>query len=149
MKIRKAQKADISTIVDFQVRMAKETEDLELNPKVTTKGVEYIFDNPEHGFYLLSEEREEITGSLMILYEWSDWRNNKVIWIHSVYIKPEWRKKGIFGKMYAFIKELVASDEMYGGIRLYVDKRNNNAQKVYEHIGMSKEHYVLYEWMQS
>jgi ribosomal protein S18 acetylase RimI-like enzyme len=33
------------------------------------------------------------------------------------------------------------------GLRLYVDKSNANAQKVYEALGMSGEHYHLYEWL--
>jgi RimJ/RimL family protein N-acetyltransferase len=28
-----------------------------------------------------------------------------------------------------------------------VDKRNKSAQEVYEKLGMSKEHYELFEWL--
>jgi RimJ/RimL family protein N-acetyltransferase len=30
---------------------------------------------------------------------------------------------------------------------LYVEKRNAAAQKVYERLGMSREHYEMFEWM--
>jgi ribosomal protein S18 acetylase RimI-like enzyme len=35
------------------------------------------------------------------------------------------------------------------GIRLYVDKTNTKAMKVYEKLGMNGEHYGLFEWMKS
>ena len=35
------------------------------------------------------------------------------------------------------------------GLRLYVDKTNTRAQKVYENLGMNGEHYHLYEWMKT
>jgi ribosomal protein S18 acetylase RimI-like enzyme len=38
-------------------------------------------------------------------------------------------------------------DENIQGIRLYVDKTNIHAQKVYKSIGMIDEHYHMFEWM--
>jgi len=32
-------------------------------------------------------------------------------------------------------------------VRLYVDKRNAAAQRVYERLGMTREHYDLFEWL--
>jgi ribosomal protein S18 acetylase RimI-like enzyme len=32
------------------------------------------------------------------------------------------------------------------GLRLYVEKDNINAQKVYERTGMDGEHYRMFEW---
>jgi len=49
--------------------------------------------------------------------------------------------------MYAHLKEKVLKKEKFKGIRLYVDKTNISAQKVYESVGMCGEHYLLYEWM--
>jgi len=28
-----------------------------------------------------------------------------------------------------------------------VDKQNKSAQKIYEKLGMSKDHYEMYEWL--
>jgi hypothetical protein len=38
------------------------------------------------------------------------------------------------------------SDELVG-LRLYVDKSNKDAQSVYQTMGMTGEHYDLYEWL--
>jgi ribosomal protein S18 acetylase RimI-like enzyme len=54
---------------------------------------------------------------------------------------------GIFRQMYAWLLEQVNREDNVGGIRLYVDHTNTNAQKVYESIGMDGNHYRFYEFM--
>jgi GNAT superfamily N-acetyltransferase len=83
-------------------------------------------------------------GCLLILSEWSDWRNGEVWWIHSLYFVPEVRGKGFFTEFYRWI-EALARAQGVRGLRLYVDRNNRSAQQVYEHLGMSAEHYLLYE----
>jgi GNAT superfamily N-acetyltransferase len=149
MIIRKAVLADLETIVDFQMAMALETEELALDCGVLTKGVQAALADCNKGQIYVAADGEKIIGSLMITYEWSDWRNGWVWWIESLYVVPEQRKNGIFKQMYAYIKSLVLADDAIKGIRLYVDKRNVRAQKVYDAIGMSGEHYTTYEWLKS
>jgi ribosomal protein S18 acetylase RimI-like enzyme len=48
--------------------------------------------------------------------------------------------------MYTHIKELARAQDI-AGLRLYVETRNSRAQKTYESLGMSSEHYSFYEWM--
>jgi len=43
----------------------------------------------------------------------------------------------------------VENSDSIRGLRLYVDKRNIKAQKVYDAIGMTGEHYTTYEWMKN
>ena len=45
------------------------------------------------------------------------------------------------------LKERVQASPGLMGIRLYVDRRNTAAQRVYERTGMSREHYEMFEWM--
>lgn len=139
--------AAIHNIVDFQVKMALETENLALDPDTVKKGVKYILENPSAGYYLLAYANRKVVASLMVLYEWSDWRNGNVLWIHSVYVVPEFRKQGIFRQMYAHLREKVEQEHSLKGLRLYVDSDNLTAKAVYEKLGMSSEHYDLYEWL--
>lgn len=141
---------DVETIVGFQMAMALETEELELNRTVLEKGIEAALTDYNKGMvYVAADENNggEVIGSLMITFEWSDWRNGWIWWIESLYILPEYRKKGVFKQMYEYIKSLVLADENVKGLRLYVDKRNVRAQKVYDAIGMCGEHYTTYEWL--
>lgn len=147
IQYRKATPLDAPQIAHFQLAMALETENLELDPLVVAKGVRYLFDNPERGTYYVAEEGGQLVASLLILPEWSDWRNGDVLWIHSVYVAPGYRKQGVFKAMYDFLKNMVMSHPNLRGLRLYVEKSNAVAQSVYQRMGMTKEHYDLYEWL--
>jgi ribosomal protein S18 acetylase RimI-like enzyme len=148
VKIREANSSDAPFIVDFQIKMALETEDLKLGKSVVESGVKAVFQNNAKGTYYVAEIDGNIVGSLLTTYEWSDWRNGQILWIQSVYILKEFRGQGIFKEMYDFIKSGVEDQATnFRGIRLYVDKTNDIAQKVYEKLGMENHHYEMYEWM--
>ncbi len=137
---------DRDIVANFQVEMALETENMNLDEEVVKKGIDYLLENSHVGKYLVVKIKDEIVACTLCLYEWSDWRNGNVIWIHSVYVKKSYRKQGIFKKIYNFLKDKVENGE-FRGLRLYVDKSNVKAQKVYNSLGMSNKHYELYEWL--
>lgn len=145
--IREATIKDMEVIIDFQLKMAMETENVSLDLSILKPGVIALFEKPEMGLYYLAEVDGKVVGSTMTTYEWSDWRNATMIWLQSVYFLPEFRNQKLFSKMYAFIKAKVKADESFCGIRLYVDKTNLHAHKVYKAIGMNGEHYDTYEWI--
>ena len=148
INIRFAAKIDTENIASFQLAMAKETENLELDKVTVLKGVAAVFDDESKGKYYVAQENNEIIASLLITYEWSDWRNSTIIWIQSVYVKPEHRGKGVFKKLYnAIYKVWQKNKHAYSGIRLYVDKSNAKAIEVYNRIGMNGEHYQVFEKM--
>lgn len=145
--IREAIPDDALYIIDFQLKMAQETESLALDYHTVTKGVHAVFEDAGKGKYYVATDNNKVIGSLMITYEWSDWRCGQVLWIQSVYIVPEGRGKGVFRLMYKHIQSLITPESGNRGIRLYVDKTNTRAQHVYEKLGMNSEHYQMYEWM--
>ncbi|MHC4148564.1 MAG: GNAT family N-acetyltransferase [Planctomycetota bacterium] len=147
VEIRKGERRDSGRIVEFQVRMAEETEGFKLDREVVIEGVRGVFEEPSRGTYWVAEQDGEISGVCLAIPEWSDWRNGTVLWIHSLYVVPEARGRGIFKKLYEHLKEQVEESEELVGLRLYVDKKNRLAQEVYERLGMSKDHYELYEWL--
>jgi ribosomal protein S18 acetylase RimI-like enzyme len=147
IKIRPGLLFDIATIADFQIKMALESENMNLDPAIVDKGVSAVFDDPSKGKYWVAESHGEVIGCLLTVAEWSDWRNGTVLWIHSVYVLPEKRQQGVYKALYQHLKEMVQASPEYRGLRLYVDKTNLRAQKVYESLGMTGEHYHLYEWM--
>ena len=147
MKIRQAIKTDSNSIVKFQLAMALETEQLELDEPTVVKGVAAVMADASKGNYYVAEVNGQVVGSLMTTFEWSDWRNGTVLWIQSVYVQPEYRKRSVFSALYKYIREMVAANIELRGIRLYADKTNTSAHGVYEHLGMSAEHYQMFEWM--
>jgi len=146
MTIRKAEKNDIRTIAEFQQKMAHETEHLQLDESVLVDGVGSVFDNPSLGFYLLAQDEAQVIASMLLTPEWSDWRNSLFLWIQSLYVIPEYRKKGVFRMMYDHVRNMVSESDEYAGLKLYVDKGNTRAQEVYRKVGMEASHYNLFEW---
>lgn len=146
MTIRRASPDDAPSIISFQQAMAMETEGMKLNSDVITKGVMAVFHDPNKGQYYVAEEAGRVVASLMITYEWSDWRNASIWWFQSVYVIPEYRRMGIFRMMYDHIKK-EGTESGIAGLRLYVESENVRAQKTYEAMGMNGSHYRTYEWM--
>jgi GNAT superfamily N-acetyltransferase len=146
ISIRKALPGDADTIIDFQQKMAWETEKMTLPAETVTKGVHAVFANPALGQYWVAEDEGHVAASLLITYEWSDWRNTNVWWFQSVYVNPSHRRRGIFRSMYFHIKD-EAEKTGIAGLRLYVEINNSGAQITYEALGMKREHYAMYEWM--
>jgi ribosomal protein S18 acetylase RimI-like enzyme len=145
MKIRLAENSDIARLVEFNQAMALETEGKNLDSQILQSGVSQVFDDDKKGFYVVAEDNAEIIGGLMITFEWSDWRSAWFWWIQSVYILPDYRGRGIYRRLYNFVKEFAQEKENVCGFRLYVEKENTSAQKVYENLGMEASHYLMYE----
>ncbi|MCB0821784.1 MAG: GNAT family N-acetyltransferase [Bacteroidales bacterium] len=143
--IRESVFNDTSVIADFQQKMAFETEDIYLDNNKVRAGVNAVMEDKSKGFYIVAEEGE-IVASMLLTPEWSDWRNGYFLWIQSLYVIPDYRKKGVFRMMYDFVKNKVNSSEVYVGIKLYVDQHNEVAQKAYEKVGMESSHYRMFEW---
>ena len=147
LRIRSGEATDAAAIVDFQLRMARETEALELDRATLGRGVAAVFADPAKGAYWIAERGGLAVGCLLTTFEWSDWRDGVVLWIQSVYVVPEERGRGVYRALYEQVRRQVEASEALKGIRLYVDKRNAAAQRVYERLGMTREHYDLFEWL--
>lgn len=145
--IRPARVEEASLLRDFQVAMAFESEKLRLDPETCLRGVQRVFTEPALGEYLVLESEGQVAGCVLLQREWSDWRARTVLWIHSLFIRPEFREKGAFSGLYLNLQKRVKSDPELAGLRLYVDHGNTGAIAAYEKLGMTREHYQLYEWM--
>lgn len=145
IQIRQANANDALTLADFNIAMARETEERALDRTTITAGVQAIFDNSDRGFYVVADAGEQIAGSLMITKEWSDWRNGVFWWVQSVYVAPDFRRRGIYKMLYQHVKYLAQNTGGVCGFRLYVEKDNNRAQQTYESLGMQTTDYLMYE----
>ena len=145
--VRRANRDDLAFIVDAQMAMAAESEGAELDRAILTQGVRAVLEDRAHADYWLAEEDEAPVGMLMTVTEWSDWRNGTVLWIHSVYVMPEARRRGVYSTLYEHLRAQVERSDELVGLRLYVGKGNEPAQRTYEALGMTRDHYHLYEWL--
>jgi len=145
ISIRLAKPSDAPSIIEFNLAMAMETEEKQLDRAILERGVQAVLDNPAHGFYVVAESDDCIMGSLLVTPEWSDWRNGLFWWIQSLYVLPQWRRRGVFRALYTFVTEQAAANSDVRGVRLYVEKNNAIARTCYETMGMRESIYTLYE----
>jgi ribosomal protein S18 acetylase RimI-like enzyme len=143
--VRRAHPGDADAIAAFNSAMALETEGRALLPERIAAGVRRLLGEPSLGFYAVAEHEGRVVGCLMVTNEWSDWRNGLFWWIQSVYVVAEWRRRGVYRRLYDFVRELAARDPAICGFRLYVEKENEAAQQTYSALGMTTTDYLLYE----
>ena len=145
-KVRDASYQDAEFIIEANFTMAKETEGIELDRETLGKGVKAVFRDASRGRYMIGEYEGQVAGCLLVTHEWSDWRNCNIAWIQSLFVKEEFRSKGVFKMMFESLEAKVTSGE-YAGLRLYVDKGNASAKDVYKKLGMIGNHYIVFEKM--
>jgi GNAT superfamily N-acetyltransferase len=144
-RVRHARPEDARTLVDFNVAMARETEDLELDPERLAAGIDAVLADPGRGRYLVVEEAGRVVAALMLTREWSDWRNGFFWWIQSVYVRPEARRRGHYRRLYERVRAEAAAEPDVCGLRLYVELENHPARRTYSELGMAETRYRLYE----
>jgi len=144
VKIRKAKKTDIPILAKHNQALANETENIKLNNKTVLSGVSKALDKQDC-YYFVSELNGEVVGQIMITHEWSDWRNGVMWWIQSVYVRPEYRNKGIFRALFNHIEQLARNRTDVKSLRLYVMKNNQSGKNAYEALGMRDSQYIVYE----
>lgn len=144
MQLRRAVVSDASVIAEFNIAKALETEAKVLDPAIVQAGVLAVFAEERRGFYWVAERDGQVAASLMITYEWSDWRNADFWWIQSVYVRPQARRQGVFAALYRDIEHQARSAGACG-LRLYVEVDNRNAINTYVSLGMSDAHYRVME----
>ena len=143
--VRPASPSDLKILVEFNSAMALETEGKNLDPAALHAGVAAVLADGLKGFYLVAECRGNPVGQLLVTSEWSDWRNAFFWWIQSVYVIPEHRRRGVYRALDQQVKVQAKLRGDVCGVRLYVDRRNHGAQKVYSSLGMVPSHYDMYE----
>lgn len=144
MKIRHATQSDLDTVVEFNALLARESEGVELDADRLRSGVSAVLRDESLGLYFIAESGSGPVGQLALTYEWSDWRNGMFWWLQSVYVRPEFRRKGVLRALYDHVLEM-ARDRHVCGIRLYVEKENRGAQEAYRRLGMARAVFHMYE----
>lgn len=143
--VRLAEEKDTRTLAKFNLALAWETERKRLEMPVVTRGLRTLLNNPQHGFYTVAEVAGRVVGCIMITYEWSDWRCGQFWWIQSVYVDPEFRRQGVFRKLYEYLKEKASGEPNVCGFRLYVEHSNLAGQSTYAGLGMEEVSYKFFE----
>jgi GNAT superfamily N-acetyltransferase len=143
--IRQAVLADAAVIAEFNLRLAEESEKLRLDPVCVGAGVDALLRDPGKGLYFVAESEGTVIGQVMITYEWSDWRNGNLWWLQSVYVKPEFRRLGIFRQLFEYLQKIALEKQDVRSLRLYMHAENTRARQSYENLGMKRTRYEVFE----
>jgi ribosomal protein S18 acetylase RimI-like enzyme len=143
MTVRPATPADAPFIVEFNCRLARETESKELDVSVVKAGVSALLDDSTKGRYWIAELNGQPIGQVMVTYEWTDWRNGVFWWLQSVYVRADQRGHGVFSALFREVQRFAAADPQVRGLRLYVHKQNHRAREVYRQLGLNSTGYVV------
>lgn len=145
IRIRRALPADAGFIVASNAAMALESEGRDLDADALGLGVRAVLGDDALGFYLVAEVDGRLAGQLLVTFEWSDWRNGMFWWIQSVYVRPEYRRRGVYRALHRYVSEAARAAGNVCGLRLYVAMDNAAAQAVYRDMGMARTRYYMYE----
>ena len=143
--IRNATLTDLPHIVAFNERLAWESEHRRLDHETLTRGVQRVLTQPALGRYFVAEAGSEVVGQTMLTYEVTDWRDGLVYWIQSVYVHQDYRRRGVFRRLYEHVLSVARDAGDVRAIRLYVEKDNHGAVQAYQKLGMSLAHFHIYE----
>lgn len=143
--IRPAVEGDIERLVEWGAAMAWETERKRLDIATVTHGVRAGIIDPGKARYFIAERDNQPAGTLMLTFEWSDWRNGQWWWIQSVYVPVEHRRQGVFAALYRHVEQRARATAGVVGLRLYVERDNADAQRTYAAMGMTDAGYRIFE----
>ncbi len=142
--IRRAALSDWETVAEYNFRLAAETEDTVLDRDVLALGVQAALADAGKGLYFVAEAGGEIIGQAMVTFEWSDWRNGAIWWFQSVYVRADWRRRGVFRRLYEAIFQ-AGRDTGAVEFRLYAVATNEPALATYRSLRMKHTPYIVME----
>jgi GNAT superfamily N-acetyltransferase len=143
--VRAARGGDLDRLVDWNLGLARETEERELPVAVLRRGIQRALGDPARGRYFVAEEAGRPAGALLVTTEWSDWRDGWLWWIQSVFVEPAHRGRGVYRALHERVRAEARARGDVAGLRLYVERENERAQRLYRSLGMEETAYRLYE----
>lgn len=142
---RKGEVKDVEALVEFNCRLAQETESRALDAEIVRRGVLRGLRLAPEVRYFVAEEHGRVIGQLMLTREWSDWRDGWMIWLQSVYVQAEFRGTGVFRRLLEYAMQDASETEAAVNSRLYVEHDNLAAKAVYQKLGFVSAGYEVME----
>ena len=149
MEIRDGIMEDLNPVIQMQMDLAYETENgLKLNKNKLKLGVEKcLLDNDNNNlkpFYIVASIDNNIVGFIGISPEWSDWWGTEYWWVISIFVKSQYRRKGVATKLFQYVLNKSKMKNIQT-VNLRVEKLNANAIAFYKTIGfvIDDSHHVM------
>lgn len=141
-------KKEIKDITGMITDMAYETESKRLDQEVVEKAMLDLFKKPDYGevYFVVDNDDKKFSSMNIIGREYKIDLDKTINWINFVYVDKDYRKKGLFKKMLESNEQRVSDSNKYANcVKLYMDKDNTTAGKVYLKTGFRVTDETLYE----
>ena len=133
--------------------MGYETEGKEIDTELVSKAIHRLLssqsdedDQRPYGIYLVAVTPDQTPiGCMMLTYEINPTVGGLVYMIQSVFVEKEFRRQGVYRKLFNKAKEIAQEDKHCKCLRLYVETENEVAQQVYQKMGMSQVDFSFME----
>lgn len=143
--------SDLQILTAHNWWLAYETEDKKTDKhevEMTTKFIMKSKDGELGNYYVAcSDHNNRIPiASLMLSYEYNIVDDRHCHWFQSVYVRDQYRSKGVFSKMFKDVENL-GLEAKHNKVKLYVETDNMDAIRTYEKKGMYKlDNHSVYEF---
>jgi ribosomal protein S18 acetylase RimI-like enzyme len=145
-KVRLGDESDLDELANSATFMMAEAEGIDIDRDAVRLGVAHVLKDPSRGFYVVMETNGgKFAGSLFVNSLWMDLWCGYTWWIHCVHVRKQFRGRNAYKEMYEFVRSHAKEKADVTRIRLYVDRDNSAARKVYERTGMAEMSYVIYQ----
>ena len=138
IKIRLGKISDLKKLEILQIDMENTIEDDPYPDELGKKGLKFILENPNQGFYIVAELDRKVIGALRISFERSVSRNGFFWWIQNVCVDKKYRGNQIFQNLFDRVIKLAKKHDDVVAIKLHVHTNNKSALKAYEKAGMNR-----------
>ena len=143
--LRRAEEKDLDILVDFNNRIALESEGHPLDLAVLRSSMKHILEDERKGVYWLACDGDKVVGQMMYVFEWSTWQDKNYMWLTDLYVLPEYRKQGVFKLLNQHLMDFYKKSPDIIGVRFYVAKTNTAVVPLYRRIGWKESNYNLWE----
>lgn len=144
----KNSKSELSDIIEMIVKMAYETEEKKLNKELVEKAIEKLLKYPIYGqyFFIIDSLLDKFCGMNLVTFEHNINLDTTILWIQSVFVHEDYRMKGLFRRLLYKNEDYVLENKGFKKtVKLYMDKDNEKAEKVYFKVGFKVCKEILYE----
>ena len=141
--VRRADLGDLGQLVEFTLSEAREAEGISKEPEKVREGIWAALEDESFALYwVVQSEDNEILGNVSVIKEWSNWSAGYFWWIQSMFIKPEYRGRGLLEMLIQTVRESARQSNALE-VRLYVHKDNARAIKAYKKTGFVDSDYRI------
>ncbi len=131
---RTATAADLPVLIELVTALyTEDPSPLHPTPEHTRRTFEAFEQYPEKGKFLLIEQDGVSAGYALLVYFWSNEYGGHKVFVDELFIRPEWRGKGLATSFFTYLQQEWADFAV--AFELEVTPQNAEARRLYERLG--------------